>query len=251
MSHFLYYFCMKTIKQMEVRRMPLGLLVNCGSVVVGGLLGCIFRKKMPQKLFDTMPTLFGYCALAIGIYAVVQASTMVVVVLAILLGFSTGHFLGIEERTKNGLSKLTGKLRLNRSELDMDLYIGAVVIFCCSGFGIFGVLTESIQGNSDVLFSKSILDFFTAMLFGALLGKAMLAIPFIQLAVMLCVFLVGKLIAPSVDEIVYGNFAACGGILTIATGLRVSKIKSFPIIDMAPSLVWIILLTHWWAWLFV
>lgn len=35
----------------------------------------------------------------------------------------------------------------------------------------------------------------------------------------------------------YGNLSATGGILTLATGFRVAKIKSVPILNMIPALV--------------
>ena len=35
------------------------------------------------------------------------------------------------------------------------------------------------------------------------------------------------------------DFKGCGGLLMIATGLRIMKIKHFPLVDMIPSLLMI------------
>lgn len=49
-------------------------------------------------------------------------------------------------------------------------------LFCCSGFGWYSTLTEGIVGNLNLLFAKSVLDFFTAMIFASTLGQTHKAI---------------------------------------------------------------------------
>lgn len=40
-----------------------------------------------------------------------------------------------------------------------------------------------------------------------------------------------------------GNFIACGGVLTVAAGMRMSGIREYPLIDMLPALALAVLLT--------
>lgn len=42
------------------------------------------------------------------------------------------------------------------------------------------------------------------------------------------------------------DFKACGGFLMVATGLRMTKIKSFPIADMIPAMV--LAMPFSWLW---
>ena len=46
------------------------------------------------------------------------------------------------------------------------------------------------------------------------------------------------------------DFVACGGILTIAAGLRVSKIKDIPLINMLPALVLVMPFSAVWGMIF-
>ena len=50
--------------------------------------------------------------------------------------------------------------------------VTAIVLFCASGTGIYGSLTSGMTGDHSILFAKSILDFFTAMIFACQLKKA-------------------------------------------------------------------------------
>lgn len=79
--------------------MPIGVLTNCAAVLFGGLLGTGLGKILPQNLKDNLPTLFGYCSIAIGINSIIKASGMTAVVLAILVGFTIGHSLHLEHWT--------------------------------------------------------------------------------------------------------------------------------------------------------
>ncbi|MFQ9126118.1 MAG: DUF554 family protein [Butyricicoccaceae bacterium] len=42
-------------------------------------------------------------------------------------------------------------------------------MFCCSGFGWYSTLTEGIAGDPSLLFSKAVLDGFTALIFASTL----------------------------------------------------------------------------------
>ena len=173
--------------------MPIGVLANCAAVLVGGLLGTALGKVLPPALKEHLPGLFGYCAIAIGVNSIIKASGMTAVVLAILVGFVVGHLLHLEQWTGRFFKKLVGVLHLESDQIDMEFYITAVALFCCSGFGWYSALTEGITGDPSLLLSKAVLDGFTALIFAASLGLSVCAIPLPQCVILLLVFGAGRL----------------------------------------------------------
>lgn len=226
--------------------MPIGVLTNCTAVLLGGLLGTALGKILPQGLKDNLPTLFGFCSIAIGVNSIIKASGMTAVVLAILVGFTIGHSLHLEQWTSKFFHKLVHTLHLGGESIDMEFYITAVALFCCSGFGWYSTLTEGITGDPSLLMSK-VLDGFTAMIFASTLGAAICAIPLPQAIILLVVFGAGKLLAGVLTPTMFADLSACGGILTMAAGFRVSKIKSVPLVDLMPALILVMPFSALWT----
>ena len=119
----------------------------------------------------------------------------------------------------------------------MELYLLVVLMFSMSGMGLFGALSEGMSGDSSVLLSKSVLDFCTAVLFGAALGYAQSLICVPQLIILTLCFFLARVILPYVNDIMIVDFKACGGILTMITGLTVAKIFQVKAINLAPALI--------------
>lgn len=131
-----------------------------------------------------------------------------------------------------------------------DLMLTAVVLFCASGTGIYGALDAGMTGNHSVLIAKSVLDFFTAMIFACQLGKATTFIGIPQGAVLLSLFALAKVIVPMTTDMMAADFKACGGFILVATGLRMMKLKPFPVADMIPAMVLVMPVSFAWVtWL--
>ena len=45
----------------------------------------------------------------------------------------------------------------------------------------------------------------------------------------------------------FADLSACGGILTMAAGVRVSKIKSVPLVDLMPALILVMPFSALWS----
>lgn len=43
------------------------------------------------------------------------------------------------------------------------------------------------------------------------------------------------------------DFKACGGILLLATGFRMIKVKNFPVADMIPAMLLVMPVSYFWA----
>ena len=129
---------------------------------------------------------------------------------------------------------------------DTALLVTTIVLFCASGSGIYGSIISGISGDHSILLAKSILDLFTAIIFACTLGMVVSAIAIPQFVIFLALFLLAKVIYPLTTPAMINDFKAVGGLILLATGLRIARIRDFPIADMIPAMliVWPIS----WMW---
>ena len=73
---------------------------------------------------------------------------------------------------------------------------------------------------------------------------AFIAIP--QCLIFLLLFFLAGVIFPLTTPEMISDFKACGGVLLIATGFRMAKLKDYPIADMIPSMILVMPMS--WLW---
>nr|WP_024837857.1 DUF554 domain-containing protein [Clostridium sp. 12(A)] len=217
--------------------MPQGVIINCMTVFIGGILGAFLKKHFPKKLSDALPNIFGLSAISMGIYLIIRLQSLAAVVLAIIVGTVLGELLGLEENLLSGLKKLEGKLPTDMNEEQLEIIISLIILFCFSGTGIFGTMNYAITGDISILYAKSVMDFFTAIIFGTTAGflVGFIAIP--QFAIGLLLFFGASYILPFTNDLMLSNFKACGGIITLAVGLKISNIKKTRVLNILPALI--------------
>ncbi len=126
------------------------------------------------------------------------------------------------------------KAQLNTSFIQS--YVAIIVLFCASGTGIFGAMREGMTGDASILIAKAFLDF-SPPRFSPALGFAVSAICVPMLLIQLTLAACASLIMPLTTPMMMADFSAVGGMLLLATGLRICGIKMFAVVNMLPALL--------------
>ena len=113
--------------------------------------------------------------------------------------------------------------------------------------GIFGAINEGITRSTDILLTKAVLDLFSGIVFGTLFGLSVSLIAIPQFAILALLYASAAFLAPYMTPGMLSDFTACGGVIFVATGLRMCGIKIFPVINMLPSMLIIMPLSALWA----
>lgn len=230
--------------------MPTGILIDVIAVVLGGIAGTALKSRLSESLKDQMNSIMGLCALCMGISTVVLMKNLPAVVFSVILGTLTGLAIHFGGGIQKGISLVLNRMMKDVSEDIINLMVTAVVLFSASGTGIYGSLDAGMTGNHSVLIAKAILDFFTAVIFACKLGPATSFIGIPQFAVLFGIFSLAKVIVPLCSDVMIADFKACGGFVLVATGLRIMKVKDFPVADMTLAMVLVMPVSYaWTTWL--
>lgn len=235
--------------------MPIGIMINGCSVILGGILGCVLGKKLDSQLQHKLQMVFAVCSMSMGIGTIVLMQNMPAVVFSMIFGTMIGHLIHLEDnvnRAAKGMQKVIMRLLGSRSsavsaEEKGDMLLTVIVLFCASGTGIYGSMISSMTGDHSILIAKSILDLFTALIFACSLGLvvSMIAIP--QMLLFFILFVCAGLIYPLCTPEMIADFKACGGCIMLATGFRMVRLKEFPIADMIPGMALVMPIS--WLWM--
>lgn len=234
--------------------MPVGVIINSLSVVFGGIIGSLVGKKMSAEFKANITLIFGVCSMGMGISSIGLMKNMPAVIFAIVIGTGIGLAIKLGKWINVGavqMQKPIAKLfKNNNSELSEKEFLATlvtiIVLFCASGTGIYGSMDAGITGDSTILISKSILDFFTAAIFACNLGFVVSVIAVPQFIIFTILFFAARFIMPLTTPDMIADFKACGGFLMLATGFRMIKVKEFPIADMIPAMVLVMPLSWFW-----
>lgn len=231
--------------------MNIGPLINGGAILLGGVAGAYWGHLVPERLRSKMPLTFGCASMGLGIAMIMKAQQLPVIVLALLAGTLLGELFRLEERLHAWISRLHAVIRRPAAE-DAETnfaeqFVGITVLFCASGTGIFGALHEGMTGDASVLIVKAGLDLLTAGIFAITLGYAvaLLAIP--QYLIQMALLFSAHWITPLASAGMMADFTACGGLIMLATGLRIAEIKPFPVASMLPALLIVMPLSAGWT----
>ena len=228
--------------------LPVGVIANSVAVAVGGVVGAAIGPSQPERIRTSLPTVFGFSSCLIGISLAAKVVNLAPVILSMILGLLIGELLFLSTRIENGIRTVQKKLHFELGDADyMERFTTLLLLFCASGTGVFGALTEGMTGNSSILLAKTILDFFTVIIFASTMGR-FLSVP--QFVVMLTLFLLARVIYPLMSADMTADFSALGGILTMMAGFNLLRIKQTPVLNLLPAFLLCPILSKLWSMVF-
>jgi len=224
----------------------IGTLVNTAAVIVGGTIGLMLKKNMPERVTTIYFQAVGLFTIAIGISMVVKMEHILIVVGSLAVGSLIGEWINIEAGVERMSKYFKKRFHIGSDKFSEGL-ITAFLLFCIGSMTILGTIQEGTGGSSDLLFTKSLMDFFSALLLASAFGFGVIfsAIPLLlfQGALTLLAMYAGSFFTP----IIIQGLTSVGGILLIGLGINILEIKKLRIMNMIPSLIMVILFLWWFV----
>ena len=223
----------------------IGTLVNTVAVAGGGMIGLLLKKRMPERVTTIYFQAIGLFTLAIGASMAIEMEKILIVVSSLAIGSLLGEWGDLEKGSGRMSDWLKQRFRIGSEKFSEGL-VTAFLLFCVGSLTIIGTIQEGTGGSPDLLFTKSLMDFFSAILLASAFGAGVVisAIPLFLFQASLT--LLAKYASTFfTDDIILG-LTSIGGILLIGLGINILGIKKLRIMNMLPSLVIVVLL----IWIF-
>ncbi|MDD7282059.1 DUF554 family protein [Floccifex sp.] len=80
--------------------MPVGIIVDCASVLIGGLIGNFVKEYLSDSFKENLNLIFGLCSITMAISSIILMKTMPAVILSVVIGTSLGLVFHIQDKEK-------------------------------------------------------------------------------------------------------------------------------------------------------
>lgn len=165
----------------------IGTIVNVLAIVVGGLIGLLFKKVIKKEYCDRILKVIGIAILVVALVGAIKAmvkvnydfsiSTSHELLLIVILATGTliGELLKIDDRLNSFVSKIENKFTKteNNSSTFSKGFISASLVACVGAMAIVGSINDAL-GDPSMLYIKSVIDFVTMIFFAATLGAGVI-----------------------------------------------------------------------------
>ncbi|MBE5893960.1 MAG: DUF554 domain-containing protein [Lachnospiraceae bacterium] len=218
----------------------LGTIVNTIAVIIGAFIGLGLKKGLPEKMADTLMKGLGLCTLFLGISGSLSGENSMVLIISIVIGTLIGEGVDLEDKVnKLGLwveKKFGAKEDTKKKTSIAEGFVTASLLFCVGAMTIVGSLQSGLQGNHEMLFNKSMLDFVAAIIFASSLGIGVAfaaAFVFVYQGV---ITLMAQWIAPFLNDTVIGEMTCVGSVIIIGLALNMLNITKLRVMNYVPAI---------------
>ena len=215
----------------------IGTLVNVAAVLAGGIVGLLFKGKIPKQFADNIARAIGLCACIIGIDYAIKGDFMLLVV-SLALGAFTGELLRIDDSlNKLGLWMQKTLHSKESNSSFAEGFVVATMLFCVGTMAIIGSIESGLGNSRSLIFTKSIMDGVSAMALASSLGLGVLFSAAVILVYQGSIeFFAGYLQGALSDALVV-QVSATGGILIMAIGLNMALGAKIKAVNLLPALL--------------
>ena len=216
----------------------LGVMVNVATVILGSIIGLLFKKGIPEKVSTAIMIGLGACTLYIGISGALCGENVLIAIASVVLGALAGTLMNID----GGINKLAEyvETKCAKDGKSMSLAEGlvtATLLFCVGSMTVTGSIQAGLTGDHSVLITKAALDFVSSMMLASTLGMGVLLASVSVLVIQDGLVLLAGLIAPFMSMGAINEMTCVGSLLIMMIGTNLMGMAKIKVADFLPAII--------------
>ena len=213
----------------------LGVLANTGLVILGTVIGCIFRSDKVKRVAERVFQLFALFVILMGVEGAIGISEPIKALIFMVVGTAIGELIDIDKqltRLGNWVQKKFGAKGGSFSEG----FVQAVLLFCIGSMTFIGALESGIQHVHTTYYTKGALDGISSITLAATYGVGVgLSALFVLVYQGLLVALSGLLEPVLLAEVVALS-SQIGSLFLIGIGLNMLGLTKIKVANFLPAM---------------
>lgn len=218
----------------------LGTLVNGLLIIIGTLIGKRLNR-IPENMKGTVMYAIGLAVMVLGLQMGLKGENFLIVILSLVFGAVIGEYFALEDKLNALGNWLEKKLGSSDQGSISQGFVTATLIFVIGAMAIIGALDSGIRGDHDVLYTKSIIDGFTALILATTLGIGVLfsAFPVVIYQGLIALFAtqIDRFVPTELMNSFIMEMTATGGVMIFAIGLNLAGITKIRVANLLPAIL--------------
>jgi uncharacterized protein len=223
--------------------MLLGTFVNIGAIIVGGLLGLLFRSRLPERVTHIFFQAIGLFTIYLGVSMSLKTSNPLLLVFSLILGGLVGSLLNFQQKVEKLGNHVQERFNLKGSNFSEGL-VTAFLMFCMGSMTILGAIEEGLGGEPKLLLTKSLMDGFSSIALVAALGMGVIFSVVPLLIYQGGLTLLAAWLGEFLSQLIIDELTATGGVMLIGLGISILGIKRIEVLNLLPALLFVIPLVY-------
>lgn len=215
-----------------------GTLLNTATVAAGATVGLLAGKLIPGSYEGIVIGGIGLAVVGIGIKMFFESKNILALIAAIAFGGILGHAIGINDGVRAFAEWAKSTFGAEGEATFVEAIITTSVLFCVGPLTLLGCIQDALEDKIDLIATKSMLDGIGSVFFAAALGAGVLVSAGVVFIIQgLLTMLASPLKKLVHDEATIAEATAAGGLLMLAIGMNLLKVRETPVPDYLPSLL--------------
>ena len=226
----------------------LGTIINVVLILLGGILGMLFGRRMTERYQDTLMKSQGLCLLFVGIGGAMEqmlqiqngklsSGGTIMIVVCFAQGSLIGEALNIEYRIEQFGEWLKNKTGNSGDNRFVHAFVTTSLTVCIGAMAVVGSIQDGISGDYSTLALKGTIDLIIVCAMTASLGKGSI---FSAIPVGLfqgCITILASFLQPIMTDAALANLSLTGSMLIFCVGVNLVWEKKFKPANMLPTIV--------------
>lgn len=221
----------------------LGVLANSLTVILGTVIGLLFRKIMPKKLGDAVMIGVALCTLYIGVDGMLEGDNAIITVLSVALGAVIGTLLDLDGLFQRFGAWMEARFSSKKQEDGeapakkglAEGFVSSTLLFCVGAMAVVGSLNAGF-GDNSTLYAKAVIDGITAIFFASSLGLGVMLSSASLFVYQGAIALLAGLLKDVLSEAVIAEMTCVGSLLLIALALNLLGLTKIKLMNYLPAI---------------
>ena len=220
-----------------------GTIVNTIAIVVGSLIGMSLKSGFIKEKSNAIMGALGLSVIIIGLQGFIQYDSPLKLIVSLALGVLIGEILDLDTLINRFARMIEKRFVSSEEGRFVQGFVCASILFGVGAMAIVGSIQSGLESNETILYTKSLLDFISSIVYASTFGLGVLFSGFVILIYQGTITVLSSVVAPFLNDVIIADVGAVGSALVMAIGLNMLNITKLKLANFLPSVFVVILIS--------